>query len=139
MAEAKIYVPATDVRSPAAPTTRSKFRVRTRRDKRRFSIYWTWSYPWEANRDVTEMDNRFSTITEVRRVAWPTYETPEYSAQHVPAGHRRHARTVPSVAAAFPAAGWRADRTSGRRVPARRSGGAEACRSTRAFSTTRTR
>ena len=24
--------------------------------KRRFSIYWTWSYPWEANRDVTEMD-----------------------------------------------------------------------------------
>ena len=48
--------------------------------KRRVSIYWTWSYPWEANRDVTEMDNRFSTITEVRRVAWPTYETPEYSA-----------------------------------------------------------
>src|SRR4051812_29722374 len=27
------------------------------------------------------MDNRFSTITEVRRVAWPTYEAPEYSAQ----------------------------------------------------------
>ena len=27
------------------------------------------------------MDNRFSTITEVRRVAWPAYETPEYSAQ----------------------------------------------------------
>ena len=47
--------------------------------KRRFSIYWTWSYPWEANRDVTEMDNRFSTITEVRRVAWPNYETPEFS------------------------------------------------------------
>ena len=49
--------------------------------KRRFSIYWTWSYPWESNRDVTEMDNRFSTITEVRRAAWPNYETPEYSAQ----------------------------------------------------------
>jgi hypothetical protein len=49
--------------------------------KRRFSIYWTWSYPWEANRDVTEMDNRFSTITEVRRVAWPNYETPEFSAR----------------------------------------------------------
>ena len=47
--------------------------------KRRFSIYWTWSYPWEANRDVTEMDNRFSTITEVRRVAWPNYETQEFS------------------------------------------------------------
>jgi hypothetical protein len=32
--------------------------------KRRFSVYWTWSYPWEANRDVTELDNRFSTMTE---------------------------------------------------------------------------
>ncbi len=49
--------------------------------RRRFSIYWTWSYPWEANRDVTEMDNRFSTITEVRRVAWPAYETPESAEQ----------------------------------------------------------
>src|ERR1700760_4592167 len=47
--------------------------------KRRFSIYWTWSYPWEANRDVTEMDNRFSTITAVRRVAWPIYETLPFS------------------------------------------------------------
>jgi hypothetical protein len=46
---------------------------------RRFSVYWTWSYPWEANRDLTEMDNRFSTITEVRRVAWPDYETLQYS------------------------------------------------------------
>ena len=47
--------------------------------KPRFSIYWTWSYPWEANRDVTELDNRFSTMTEVRRVAWPDYESIEYS------------------------------------------------------------
>ena len=47
--------------------------------KRRVSVYWTWSYPWEANRDVTELDNRFSTMTEVRRVAWPDYETIEYS------------------------------------------------------------
>jgi hypothetical protein len=46
---------------------------------RRFSVYWTWSYPWESNRDVIELDNRFSTMTEVRRVAWPAYETPEYS------------------------------------------------------------
>jgi hypothetical protein len=46
---------------------------------RRFSIYWTWSYPWEANRDVSELDNRFSTITEVRRVAWPKYESIEFS------------------------------------------------------------
>ncbi|MFT3878483.1 MAG: hypothetical protein QM703_02350 [Gemmatales bacterium] len=46
--------------------------------KRRFSIYWTWSYPWEANRDVTELDNRFSTMTEVRRVAWPSFEATEW-------------------------------------------------------------
>jgi hypothetical protein len=47
--------------------------------KRRFSIYWTWSYPFEANRDLTGMDNRFSSMTEVRRVAWPNYETAEWS------------------------------------------------------------
>ena len=50
--------------------------------KRRVSIYWTWSYPWEANRDVTQLDNRFSTMTEVRRVAWPGYETSEWDAMH---------------------------------------------------------
>lgn len=50
--------------------------------KRRFSIYWTWSYPWEANRDITEMDNRFSTMTEVRRVAWPNYEATEWDTMH---------------------------------------------------------
>lgn len=48
--------------------------------KRRFSVYWSWSYPWEANRDVGVLDNRFSTMTEVRRVAWPAYETEQYSA-----------------------------------------------------------
>jgi hypothetical protein len=47
--------------------------------KRRVSVYWSWSYPWESNRDVTQLDNRFSTITEVRRVAWPAYETEAYS------------------------------------------------------------
>src|SRR5262249_62407424 len=46
--------------------------------KRRFSIYWTWSYPWESNRDLTELDNRFSTMTEVRRVAWPSFEGAEW-------------------------------------------------------------
>lgn len=47
--------------------------------KRRFSVYWTWSYPWEANRPVAELDNRYSTMTEVRRVGWPAYETLEFS------------------------------------------------------------
>lgn len=47
--------------------------------RRRFSVYISWSYPGEANRDVTEMDNRFSTMTEVRRVLWPHYEIPQYA------------------------------------------------------------
>jgi hypothetical protein len=47
--------------------------------RRRVTVYWSWSYPWEANRDPTTLDNRFSTITEVRRVAWPRYETVEFS------------------------------------------------------------
>jgi len=46
--------------------------------KRRLSIYWTWSYPWESNREISEMDNRFSTMTEVRRVAWPNFEASEW-------------------------------------------------------------
>ena len=50
--------------------------------RRRISIYWTWSYPWEAQRDQTEMYNRFSTLTEVRNVLWPSYETPEYDEAH---------------------------------------------------------
>src|ERR1700704_5338659 len=50
--------------------------------ERRISIYWTWSYPWESNRDVTELDNRFSTMTEVRRVAWPAYEGTEWDEMH---------------------------------------------------------
>ena len=48
--------------------------------KRRLSIYWTWSYPWESQRDPAAMENRFSTMHEVRTVLWPNYETPEYSA-----------------------------------------------------------
>ncbi len=69
--------------SAAGPRTYNQTHIPRKyaQGKRRFSIYWTWSYPWEANRDVTEMDNRFSTITEVRRVAWPNYETPEFSAK----------------------------------------------------------
>jgi hypothetical protein len=55
---------------------------RTHDGHRRISIYWTWSYPWEAQRDPAEIYNRFSTMTEVRNVTWPGYETPEYDAAH---------------------------------------------------------
>jgi hypothetical protein len=47
--------------------------------RRRVSIYIAWSYPAEANRNPAELDNRFSTMTEVRRVSWPAYEAPEWS------------------------------------------------------------
>ncbi|MCY1078545.1 hypothetical protein [Archangium lansingense] len=47
--------------------------------RRRVSVYISWSYPGEANRDVTEMDNRYSTMTEVRRVLWPDYELPRFA------------------------------------------------------------
>jgi hypothetical protein len=47
--------------------------------KRRVSIYWSWSYPWEAQRDPAGIENRFSTMTEVRNVIWPAYETPDWS------------------------------------------------------------
>jgi len=47
--------------------------------KRRASIYWSWSYPWEAQRDAAALENRFSTMTEVRNALWPHYETPEWS------------------------------------------------------------
>ncbi len=50
------------------------------RGRRRLSIYWTWSYPWESQCDSAELDNRFSTMTEVRRVAWPAYEGVEWGA-----------------------------------------------------------
>src|SRR5271165_5362398 len=50
--------------------------------QRRISIYWTWSYPWEAQRDPAAMYNRFSTMTEVRNALWPGYETPEYDEAH---------------------------------------------------------
>lgn len=45
------------------------------KNKRRVSVYISWSYPGESNRNPAEMDNRFSTMTEVRRVLWPNYES----------------------------------------------------------------
>lgn len=42
--------------------------------RRRISVYVGWSYPGEVNQDITVLDNRYSTMTEVRRVLWPHYE-----------------------------------------------------------------
>ncbi|TQR86673.1 hypothetical protein D8S82_11040 [Mycobacterium hodleri] len=65
---------------PRARTYNQNHVARPRTRGRRVSIYWSWAYPWEAQRDPAAMENRFSTITEVRNVAWPAYETPEYDA-----------------------------------------------------------
>jgi hypothetical protein len=65
---------------PKARTYNQNHVARPHTGGRRISIYWTWSYPWEAQRDPASMENRFSTITEVRNVLWPAYETPEYDA-----------------------------------------------------------
>ena len=54
--------------------------------KRRLSIYWTWSYALEAQRNPADLDNRFSTMTEVRKVLWPVYEKPEWGAAQFPQG-----------------------------------------------------
>ncbi|MGV0040895.1 hypothetical protein [Mycobacterium colombiense] len=63
---------------PAARTYNQTHLPRPHAGGRRISIYWTWSYPWESQRDVETLDNRFSTMTEVRRAAWPHYEGPDW-------------------------------------------------------------
>ena len=67
---------------PAARTYNQTHIRRPHAGGRRVSIYWTWSYPWEAQRDPALVENRFSTITEVRNVLWPAYETEQYQARN---------------------------------------------------------
>ncbi len=60
---------------PAARTYNQTHSLRKQTPgKRRVSIYIAWSYPAEANRDVNELDNRYSTMAEVRRVSYPKFE-----------------------------------------------------------------
>ena len=47
--------------------------------KRRVSVYVSWSYPGESNRNIVELDHRFSTMNEVRRVGWPGFEGSQYA------------------------------------------------------------
>ena len=90
--------------------------------KRRVSIYWTWSYPWEAQRDPAAMENRFSTMTEVRRVAWPAYETPEWSAAQFLQGIAGTLELFHRSTPQLPEDRRRNDGPSGRRLPAHRPG-----------------
>ena len=79
MAEARIYVPPTELKSPARSYNQIHRARKHTPGRRRVSIYVCWSFPGEANRDVSDLDNRFSTMTEVRRVEWPFWEAPEWS------------------------------------------------------------
>ena len=65
--------------------------------KRRMSIYWTWSYPWESQRDPAAMENRFSTMTEVRTVLWPNYETPGMERSAISSRDCGYAGAFPSL------------------------------------------
>jgi hypothetical protein len=86
--------------------------------KRRFSVYWTWSYPWEANRDATELDNRFSTMTEVRRGRVVCLRNGRVFGKDVSAGQRRNAGAVPSVHREIPGGCRGCHRISGRSLSA---------------------
>jgi hypothetical protein len=44
------------------------------RGKRRVTLYFPWSYPAECNRPLSEMNDRMSTLWEVRKQAWPKWE-----------------------------------------------------------------
>ena len=70
--------------------------------KRRLSIYWTWSYPWEAQRDPAAMENRFSTMTEVRNVLWPNIRDTGVERGAVSPGDRRYAGAFPPIHARLP-------------------------------------
>jgi len=48
---------------PLPPRTYNQNHIpRAHSGGRRISIYWTWSYPWEAQRDPSIIENRFSMI-----------------------------------------------------------------------------
>ena len=83
MAEAKIYVPTTEGKSPARSYNQVHLARKETPGRRRVSVYVSWSFPGETNRDIDELDNRFSTMTEVRRVEWPFWEGPEWSSPNM--------------------------------------------------------
>jgi hypothetical protein len=83
MTEAKIYVPSVEAQAPARTYNQTHAARKATPGRRRLSIYVAWSFPGEANRDLTQLDNRFSTMTEVRRVEWPSWEPPEWSSANL--------------------------------------------------------
>ncbi len=62
--------------APPAPRTENQVHAPRKyaAGRRRVSVYVSWTYPGEANQDVAVLDDRYSTITEVRRATWPAFE-----------------------------------------------------------------
>ena len=75
MTEARIYVPTTDAKTPARTYNQIHQSRKFTAGRRRVSVYVCWSFPGEANRDIRDLDNRFSTMTEsipFRCSSWPS-------------------------------------------------------------------
>ena len=79
MSQAKIHVPQSSTKSLPRTYNQVHSPRKYTAGRRRVSVYVSWSFPGEANRNVTELDHRFSTMTEVRRVEWPHWEGPEWA------------------------------------------------------------
>ena len=107
---------------PAARTYNQIHIPRRTPGGRRISIYWAWSYPWEAQRDPAAMYNRFSTMTEVRNVVVARLRNTRVRRRALPPGHRRHPGTFPPLRPGFPGSGRRSHRAPGRGLPADRPG-----------------
>ena len=92
MASASPSVQLTSTASATGRTSASAYRLTSSRTKlltSTGSTRWPGAAPVSSerasskrsstSRDTSELDNRFSTMTEVRRVAWPSYEEPRWS------------------------------------------------------------
>jgi len=72
--------------------------------KKRISVYWPGAIPG-IKPDITELDNRFSTMTEVRPNRLAEFWTVEYSQENVFTGNRRNIGIVSSQYRKVPGGG----------------------------------
>jgi len=71
---------ATNATAATARTYNQNHRPRPySKGRRRVSMYLAWSFPAEVGRNPADLDNRFSTMTEVRRAEWPNWEASQWS------------------------------------------------------------
>jgi len=63
--------------------------------KRRISIYWTWSYPWEAQRDPAAMENPLLHHDGGPERSLASVRDAGMERGAIPPGHRRNAGIVP--------------------------------------------